>query len=646
VEQPPPTTIRICVLGPVEVWIDGVCQKPPGRRISALLGLLAAAPSYRLSKDEVAASLWPDSDGASRRRSLRQLIFLLRQAFGASGDVLVKSDEDAIWLDERVSTDLHAFLELADSDDVDSLARAHALYRGFLLTDLDDPAILGRRQEIHEAWTSLSFKLINRLHKDGNSQAACQVARTLATTDPLDERSRFALIRLLATTQSLSAAKAEYADLDAKLRRDLGVSPSLPLPKLLAKVSRNQPIDLETPDVPGETPKFRSLGLAAAALVVLLVALCAPLLLRRAPSSPTEFMTTFASHPGPVDVELAGLTEQMGELAWEEAYGPREETWRAVIAPKADRLVEVMRWAVAGDPAQAVRIGGALERYFLLINRQSEWADLLREALAKAPPAPSAAYARAQIALAIASPGTDPEANFNRLHEAQRMCDRLDETFLRIQAVRAEGFINAHLERPVPARALYERALDLARKSREERQIALCLFCLCIMGPDPGAEPNDDLARRMRCAIESYDRFVSLSNVWGIRASSAVLGANLLELAKRDQAKSIAEDGLKRLVSAAEQERSLGNPPGRLQNLKAATRLAVQLGNKSTACDLLRQLIKDGAGASLGFEKLSRLRVACYALDPDFYVTALGPAPKASFATRQSPQEIIDSVLN
>jgi len=636
--------LRINVLGPIEVWIGGTCQKATSKRVASLLGLLAATPAMRMGKDEMGAMLWPDSDSQARRRNLRQLVFLCRQNLSEAESCLQSDDMD-IWLDSSVATDLSDFRRLAASDDINDLNEAQRLYRGFLLSDFDDSVILSRRQDAHEAWVDLSFKLINRFHRDGDSGAACHVARSLVTLDPLDERSRFALIRLLASTQSLSVAKQEYADLEVRMKRDLGVSPSLPLHRLLSKVARNQPIDVISPvQARPSSSRWRIVAVVCLSLAIISVGVLK--FAGQAPRSSTEILAEFSSTGGPPNASLALLTEQLAESSWIEAYGTKEEAWRALLAPKADRLLEVMTWAVQNDPEQAVQIGGALERYFLLINRQSEWAALLDEALRKAAPGQSAAYARALIAVAIANPAIDQSLNIERLHRAQQITKVLDDPFLQIQAVRAEGFLNAHYQRPVPARALYERALDMARQSKEERQIALCLFCLGIMGPDPNADPDDDLARRVRCAIESYDHFLTLSNVWGIRASSTVLASNCLDLAKRGTAKSVVEDGLKRLISAADQERALGNPPGRLQSLMAATRLAVRIGNKSTACLLLRQLIKDGAGASLGFAKLSQLRIACYALDQEYYLHEIAESPPSDEPARQSPQEIVESVLN
>ncbi len=640
----PHSSLWIGVLGSVEVHVDGARTGANGKRVLALLGMLACAPSRRLGKEELGAVIWPEADSQLRRRNLRQLVFLVRQGFGQGADRWLGSDEANLWLQPEVQTDLADFCRLASSNDTSDLLQAHELYRGYLLSELDTPRILEQRSDIHEQWHELSFKLVNIFHRQGDSDKACQIARRLSTLDPLDERSRFALIRLLAVSQSLSMARQEYADLETQLGRDLGISPSLQLSRLLSKVTSARPIDEGPHRVERTLPRVRTVALVGS-LLLLLVAVSVARLVSKQPATPQDFKAVLQSHSGTPDLSLVGSVEAMGELAWADAYGPQEGMWMSVIANHADLIMETMEWASKHDPQKALRIGGSLERYFLLINRQNQWAIPLRNVVEGTSSSDSFGLARAQIALAIANPALDDKGNVRRLHDAQRVTATLGEKFLQIQAFRAEGFLNAYLQRPIPARQLYEKALKMAREYREDRQVALCLFCLGIMGPDPTAEPKDDLARRVQNTVESFDRFLELSNVWGVRASTAVLAANLLNLAKQGNARHVVESGLDRLTKAAQQECSYGNPPGQLQALSSALRLAVQLEEKQKACEILKQLILDGVGSSLGPEKRARLRMACFSIDPIFYQANLGSIEPHRAYPKQSAQEIIDSVF-
>src|SRR5205085_8292317 len=58
------TSLRIRLLGRLEIVAGGVPVRVAGRHAQALVGLLALRPRLRL-RDTLAAELWPDADGPS-----------------------------------------------------------------------------------------------------------------------------------------------------------------------------------------------------------------------------------------------------------------------------------------------------------------------------------------------------------------------------------------------------------------------------------------------------------------------------------------------------------------------------------------------------------------------------------------------------
>lgn len=654
--QPP---VKIRVLGSIEVVVDGELTKIGGRRVSALLGWIAALDSKSAKKDDIANAFWPNSDLQTRRRNLRQLIFLARKALSPYGDSALLTNEEQVWLSDQVTSDLDELQAQSNSDVSSQRLEAQQLYRGYLLSDLEDSDWLSKRLEVHDFWTEMSYDLIEQFEREGSITEAIAVARSLARLDPLDERARFALVSLLAI-QSPVAARQEYSDLERQLAKELGSSPSIPLSRLIAineggstttsysNVRPREPEkwELKTNPIHSATRKNTN-RMRAFWAVLLLVFVCVLTIqrLQREPPVPDALVASLKSDSGPIDSKLAKDAETFSELAWVDAYGPKEEAWRIRIAPLEDRLTSIMKWTVTNEPSRAVRIGGALERYFLLINRQKEWAALLKSALEKAPKEESLTYARAETALVIANPTGGFEANLERIRHAQRICEDREDAFLKVQTIRAEGFLNGALEHHAEARDLYEKALVLARQLGEDRQIALCLFCLGIMGPDPRIQPADDFSRRIRATIEAFDRFSSLSNVWGIRASASLLAGNLPRFVASGSSSSLAQEGMQRLISAADLERRFGNPPVRLANLLNAAKIAILVQDSKTACDLLYQVSVGDAGGGLGFQERHRLKLACYKVDSVYAKQLFREMRTDDSLPSQSSLEILESVL-
>src|SRR4051812_20760854 len=97
--------LRLQTLGCLALERDGVLLdgSAPRRRLLALLALVAGHGAHGLTRDKLLAYLWPESDTAHARNSLKQALFCLRQflglgALGSSGDV-IRLDPTAIQVD-------------------------------------------------------------------------------------------------------------------------------------------------------------------------------------------------------------------------------------------------------------------------------------------------------------------------------------------------------------------------------------------------------------------------------------------------------------------------------------------------------------------------------------------------------------------
>ena len=77
--------LRIHVLGPLEVAVDGAPLVVDTRKALAILALLAVE-RRPFAREELAALLWPDSDDESARGALRRTLSVLRASLGETAD--------------------------------------------------------------------------------------------------------------------------------------------------------------------------------------------------------------------------------------------------------------------------------------------------------------------------------------------------------------------------------------------------------------------------------------------------------------------------------------------------------------------------------------------------------------------------------
>src|SRR5687767_1483472 len=82
--------VRVEVLGPLRLLIDGSPVEVPGPRRRAVLALLALAAGRPVSVDELLEAVWPDEVPSSGRRALHSHVSRLRAHLGAHADRLVR----------------------------------------------------------------------------------------------------------------------------------------------------------------------------------------------------------------------------------------------------------------------------------------------------------------------------------------------------------------------------------------------------------------------------------------------------------------------------------------------------------------------------------------------------------------------------
>jgi DNA-binding SARP family transcriptional activator/tetratricopeptide (TPR) repeat protein len=315
--------LSLALLGPPAVARDGVQVAFDTKKAVAVLAVLAITGRDQ-SRDRLAALLWPESDTARARGSLRRTLSVTAAAVGEG---LAITRTTVALRPERVAVDVADFEALAGRPDVAALERAAQLYRddflaGFSLRDCPEfedwqaSAASGLRQTL----ASVLERLVAGCVAAGEPVRALGHARRWLSLDQLHEPAHQALIRVLAWTGQRSAAVHQYRELVRVLDRELAVRPLPETTRLYDEVRAGR---LE----PGP----------------------APVLARPAAAPPDRAGERGAGITWPV----AGRAEELGVLAdaWAKVSGPGSDGQVVAVVGEAGcgktALIEEFRASVA-----------------------------------------------------------------------------------------------------------------------------------------------------------------------------------------------------------------------------------------------------------------------------------------------------------
>jgi predicted ATPase/DNA-binding SARP family transcriptional activator len=223
---------RVSLLGPFAVYRDGVPLDTDTwqRNVSALLKLLATAPQWRRSRDEIIEILWPDASPHAGGSNLRSQLHLLRRSL-AGGDPSPVLFERG-WLElNRAFTweiDLVQFEELLRrvEPELSVLQDALALYRGEPLPDerYDDWA-QPVRERVQRLWRDSVLQIAQMLEEQGEHDEVRQALEWLLEHDPLDEEALRPLLRVLAVMGRRAEALRRYQQFAHRLREEMELEP-------------------------------------------------------------------------------------------------------------------------------------------------------------------------------------------------------------------------------------------------------------------------------------------------------------------------------------------------------------------------------------------------------------------------------------
>lgn len=216
-----------------------------------LLAYLAYYSTRNHPREELMDLLWPESDTEAARTNLRVALSSLRRQLEPpgvpSGGVLLTDYANVGLRLAAIHTDACDFMSAIRSasaahdsfDRIRLLSRAVELYNGELLPGFYEEWVLGERRRLADAYLVAVQELVTLLEQAGDIGTAIDYAHLAVRTDPLQEDSHCALMRLYACAGQPSAAHSHYRELERLLDEQLGVAPAPKTRELLAALSQD-----------------------------------------------------------------------------------------------------------------------------------------------------------------------------------------------------------------------------------------------------------------------------------------------------------------------------------------------------------------------------------------------------------------------
>jgi predicted ATPase/DNA-binding SARP family transcriptional activator len=233
-------SLRVAVLGPLRLVVDGEPVDVPGPKRRAVLALLALAEGRTVTVDHLLDALWPAEVPESGRQALHTHVSRLRGHLGTAAARL-QTWHDGYRLDltedELDVAQARALLARARAmtgpDAFAPLGEAHALWRGPVLADLTDVAPIATAVEacarLHRDVTDA---LITAALASGRGEEVLGLATESLAADPLREPAALLVMRALAATGRPAEALRTAREFRSRLVDETGLDPSPALGEL------------------------------------------------------------------------------------------------------------------------------------------------------------------------------------------------------------------------------------------------------------------------------------------------------------------------------------------------------------------------------------------------------------------------------
>jgi predicted ATPase/DNA-binding SARP family transcriptional activator len=229
--------MRVRILGPLEVTVDGEAVEVAGARLRALMIRLALGAGRIVTVESLSSALWPDDRPAERAHALQSLASRLRRALpGGSalrctpGGYCFDIPPDAVdaLLFERLARDGRRLLRQGQPDAASrQLREALGLWRGQPLADVADaPFAAGTAARLEELRLgAIEDRVELDLQTSRELSHLVAELEELVAVHPLRDRLRGLLVKALRAEGRTGEALQAYEDFRQLLAKQLGADP-------------------------------------------------------------------------------------------------------------------------------------------------------------------------------------------------------------------------------------------------------------------------------------------------------------------------------------------------------------------------------------------------------------------------------------
>jgi YVTN family beta-propeller protein len=237
--------MRVCILGPLEVWEDGRELRLGGGRQRALFAVLFLHANEVVSTDRLIEALWPEAPPATAAKVVQTWVSQMRKVLPA--DALVTRPTG--YLLRAAESDASEFEELAfaartqePAQAAQTLRRALALWRGRPFADVDYEAWaqseIGRLEDLRLATVEDRIDVELQL---GMQARLVSELEALVGEHPLRERLRAQLLVALYRSGRQAEALEAYSEARRRLVDELGIEPGRELQELQRRILAQDP---------------------------------------------------------------------------------------------------------------------------------------------------------------------------------------------------------------------------------------------------------------------------------------------------------------------------------------------------------------------------------------------------------------------
>jgi predicted ATPase/DNA-binding SARP family transcriptional activator len=232
--------VRVELLGPLRLVVDGAAVDVRGPKRRAVLALLALAEGRTVSVDSLVDALWPAEVPDSGRQALHSHVSRLRGHLGPAAvrletwpdgyRLLLEDDDLDVPQARRLLTAARARQGHDPAGASALLHEARALWRGPVLADLTDVVpIATATEECAQLHRDVTDALISSAIAAGEARTILGLASACLAADPLREPAVLLLMRALAADGQAPEALRAGREYRRRLADEAGLDPSAEL---------------------------------------------------------------------------------------------------------------------------------------------------------------------------------------------------------------------------------------------------------------------------------------------------------------------------------------------------------------------------------------------------------------------------------